>query len=144
VQALLATDGVTDLGVSFGAGEGRTPSFARKAMGRVGVVHVKSPEDTSSPDSVRVAQRLAKLTGSLVVDDMVSDTAIVMTGGDTARSVLDRLGVQVLGVRRSLAPGVVLSKADLGGRSVCMVTKAGGFGETDLFARIVRQLLEKH
>ena len=66
------------------------------------------------------------------------------TGGDTARSMLDRLGIDVLQVCGSFAPGVVLSSAHLRGRPITLVTKAGGFGEADLFVRIVRELLEEH
>ncbi len=144
LQALLGMDGVTDLSSSFDDNAGQPPSCGGGHMSRVGVIHAASLEDASVPDSVRVAQRLAEVVGSVLSDDLVDDTAIVMTGGDTARSVLDHLGIQGLEVSRSLAPGVVLSKADLGGRRLCLVTKAGGFGETDLFVRLAGELLAEH
>ena len=49
------------------------------------------------------------------------------TGGDTARAVLDRLGVTGLDLLRELAPGVALSIAR-GPRPLGVVTKAGAFG----------------
>lgn len=144
LQALLDMEEVVDLGGSFGDRPGRPPSSGSGYTRRVGVIHAPGLDDGSSPESVRVAQRLAEMARSVLSDELVNDTAIVMTGGDTARSLLDRLGIQVLEVGRSLAPGVVLSKADLGGRAVSLVTKAGGFGETDLFVRLVRELLGEH
>ena len=49
------------------------------------------------------------------------------TGGDTARAVLDGLGVTGLDLLRELAPGVALSVAR-GPRPFGVVTKAGAFG----------------
>ena len=148
LRALLGMDGVTDLGGLLDDKAGQALARGRERMTRVAVIHARGLEDAASPDSVRVAQRLAELAQSVLSDNLadgsLDDTAIVMTGGDTARSMLDRLGIQVLEVCRSLAPGVVLSRADLRGRPITLVTKAGGFGEADLFVQIVRELLEEH
>lgn len=61
---------------------------------------------------------------------------LVLTGGDTARAVLDRLGVDRLEVLGELEPGICLSRA--GDRF--FVTKAGGFGDSHSLVRVLRHL----
>jgi uncharacterized protein YgbK (DUF1537 family) len=63
-------------------------------------------------------------------------STLVLTGGDTARSVLDLLGVQQLQVLGELEPGICLSRD--GARFV--VTKAGGFGDSQSLVRVLRHL----
>ncbi|MEJ8836396.1 four-carbon acid sugar kinase family protein [Ramlibacter sp. AN1133] len=63
-------------------------------------------------------------------------STLVLTGGDTARSVLDRLGVERLQVLGELEPGICLSRD--GARFV--VTKAGGFGDSQSLVRVLRHL----
>jgi len=63
-------------------------------------------------------------------------STLVLTGGDTARSVLDRLGVGRLEVLGELEPGICLSRD--GQRFV--VTKAGGFGDSQSLVRVLRHL----
>ena len=65
-----------------------------------------------------------------------SASTLVLTGGDTARSVLDRLGVTQLQVLGELEPGICLSRD--GARFV--VTKAGGFGDSQSLVRVLRHL----
>jgi len=63
-------------------------------------------------------------------------STLVLTGGDTARAVLDRLGVERLQVLGELEPGICLSRD--GARFV--VTKAGGFGDSQSLVRVLRHL----
>ncbi|HET8746831.1 MAG TPA: four-carbon acid sugar kinase family protein, partial [Ramlibacter sp.] len=63
-------------------------------------------------------------------------STLVLTGGDTARAVLDRLGVERLQVLGELEPGICLSRD--GTRFV--VTKAGGFGDSQSLVRVLRHL----
>ena len=63
-------------------------------------------------------------------------STLVLTGGDTARSVLDLLGVAQLQVLGELEPGICLSRD--GARFV--VTKAGGFGDSQSLVRVLRHL----
>ncbi|GAA4265929.1 four-carbon acid sugar kinase family protein [Frondihabitans peucedani] len=64
--------------------------------------------------------------------------ALVLTGGETARAVLDTLQIDRLRVHGALEPGVVLSShPDVG---PLLVTKAGAFGDTHTLARIARSL----
>jgi uncharacterized protein YgbK (DUF1537 family) len=54
---------------------------------------------------------------------------VVLTGGQTARLVCERLGVQAVRVTGELAPGVPHSVLTGGvWDGVAVVTKAGGFG----------------
>jgi 4-hydroxythreonine-4-phosphate dehydrogenase len=53
--------------------------------------------------------------------------ALFATGGETARCLLDALGVRALRLIDEVEPGVALSVA-VGGRELAMITKAGAFG----------------
>jgi uncharacterized protein YgbK (DUF1537 family) len=61
---------------------------------------------------------------------------LVLSGGDTAHAVLDHMGCGLLRIVGEVEPGVPVAEADLGGGTMRIVTKAGGFGGADLFARI--------
>ncbi len=64
---------------------------------------------------------------------------IVVTGGYTARRLLDRLGVASLLVGGEVEPGIPWSTTLDGGRA--FVTKAGGFGDRGTLGRAVDRLL---
>jgi uncharacterized protein YgbK (DUF1537 family) len=72
---------------------------------------------------------------------VVPPSALVLTGGDTARGVCGALGTFALDVRREVAPGVPLNQLQ-GGRwdGLPVVTKAGGFGDLETLARVVYEL----
>jgi 4-hydroxythreonine-4-phosphate dehydrogenase len=76
----------------------------------------------------RVARAVALLKGR---------TDLVLTGGETARRVLDVLGIRRMFAEELLDDGVVLSTTD-GGRAV--VTKPGSFGGEDILARVFHHL----
>ncbi len=58
---------------------------------------------------------------------------LVLTGGETARAVCDRVGVTAIELIREVEPGVPLGRAgDLG-----IVTKAGAFGDPGTLSRAV-------
>lgn len=61
---------------------------------------------------------------------------LVLTGGDTARTVLDRLGIDRLQVLGELEPGICLSHD--GADAPAVVTKAGGFGDSQALLRVLR------
>jgi uncharacterized protein YgbK (DUF1537 family) len=61
---------------------------------------------------------------------------LVLAGGHAGRAVLDRLGIDRLEVLGELEPGICLSRH--GTRSI--VTKAGGFGDAQSLARVLRHL----
>lgn len=63
-------------------------------------------------------------------------STLVLTGGDTARTVLERLGIERLQVLGELEPGICLSRA--GAEAPTIVTKAGGFGDSQSLVRVLR------
>jgi 4-hydroxythreonine-4-phosphate dehydrogenase len=76
--------------------------------------------------------------GALVreVLSLVQLSTLVIFGGDTAMGVVDALGIRSFFPVRELSQGVVVSRAELDGRDLRLVTKAGGFGAPDVLARI--------
>jgi 4-hydroxythreonine-4-phosphate dehydrogenase len=60
--------------------------------------------------------------------------ALVLTGGDTARAVLQTIGVTGLRVWGEVEPGVAFSTA-MGAWEGTVITKAGGFGDPSTLAR---------
>jgi uncharacterized protein YgbK (DUF1537 family) len=53
---------------------------------------------------------------------------VLLTGGETAQSVLGELGVTCLEVLGEVLPGIPVTRAALGDRSLTILTKSGGFG----------------
>jgi 4-hydroxythreonine-4-phosphate dehydrogenase len=88
----------------------------------------------SAPDasSRTLVRRMAEAAEPL----LQRASTLVLTGGDTARSVLDSLGVERLQVLGELEPGICLSRD--GARFI--VTKAGGFGDSQSLVRVLRHL----
>jgi 4-hydroxythreonine-4-phosphate dehydrogenase len=79
-------------------------------------------------DAAQVAAAVEALRG---VD------ALVLTGGHTARAVLAGLGLEQLTVQGEVETGIPWSTASLHGRTLTVVTKAGGFGDEHSLARAV-------
>jgi uncharacterized protein YgbK (DUF1537 family) len=69
----------------------------------------------------------------------LGDATLVLTGGATAVAACRALGIERLRPRGELLPGVVWSLAEQPARTV-VVTKAGGFGDRRLLARVVSAL----
>jgi uncharacterized protein YgbK (DUF1537 family) len=65
--------------------------------------------------------------------------AIVITGGETARAVLSRLGLDGMRLIDEVEPGVPLG-VSLGARAIPVVTKAGAFGDAATLARCLTRL----
>ncbi|MGH8018415.1 MAG: four-carbon acid sugar kinase family protein [Opitutaceae bacterium] len=63
-------------------------------------------------------------------------STLVATGGETAFAICRHLGVRALEVIAEMEPGVVATRADFDGRSLILVTKPGGFGDEETFARV--------
>lgn len=69
-------------------------------------------------------------------DPIEAAAAMIVFGGDTAREILGRLGDPLLFPAAEVLSGVVASWFESGGRKRLLVTKAGGFGQPDLLARL--------
>jgi uncharacterized protein YgbK (DUF1537 family) len=90
------------------------------------------------PDFARGAVLVAKLA------DLVSDVApkvgaLIATGGETARTLLTRLGIYGIRLIDEVEPGVALGVSK-GARSIPVVTKAGAFGGANTLRRCLARL----
>jgi uncharacterized protein YgbK (DUF1537 family) len=65
---------------------------------------------------------------------------LVLTGGHTARAILDLLGVDRFQLGGEVETGVAWGVADVAGHAVTLVTKSGGFGDTETLRRAVHFL----
>ncbi len=65
--------------------------------------------------------------------------ALVLTGGETARSVLEAMGVTGLRLIKEIEPGVPLS-ISIGAVEMPVITKAGAFGDRETLLRCRRAL----
>jgi uncharacterized protein YgbK (DUF1537 family) len=80
---------------------------------------------------------LAEAFADLVTPAAAQAEALFLTGGETARAVLGRLGVTGLRRLGEVEPGVIVSRADGGALAVrIIVTKAGAFGTEEALARV--------
>jgi len=109
----------------------------------VGLVHVEGLGQPPALEAGHVAARLAQLTEDLLAEAPQEEIGLFMTGGDTARAILERFGAAAIDVYGSRYPGVVHGRAVVRGRAIGLMTKAGGFGTPDLFARAAADLLAK-
>lgn len=84
--------------------------------------------ESSSPEDVTLGPAL----GALVSPYAIRCSGLVLTGGETARSVLHGLGVATLRLVGEVEPGIPLSVATVvtsaGSPCLPVVTKAGAFG----------------
>lgn len=89
-------------------------------------------------DAARVAAALAEAAARAI--DTLSPSAVVMTGGDTALAVLRRLAVRSIEVSGEILPGIAVGTIAAGSRRLTIVTKAGGFGDADVFVSLRERL----
>lgn len=106
------------------------------AVGKPGKDVVVVAIDPAAPVQPGVGPALAAGLGALVGRQLGRFGALAATGGETARSILGRAGVQALDVCAEIEPGVVLSMAG----ALPVVTKAGAFGDPTSLARAVQTL----
>jgi 4-hydroxythreonine-4-phosphate dehydrogenase len=103
------------------------------------LLHLPAP-DTSTlmdgPAARQLAEQLA--AAALPLIDGMRPGLLVLSGGDTAISVLARMGVTQLVVQRELLPGVPLTHGvDAAGRSYTIVLKAGNHGDEAALAAVL-------
>ena len=126
----------------------RVGSVAHGANGEFGALHldsenvfvlVASENSTEVVPSSVVASRLASTAADVVRSRNFE--AVVVTGGDTALALLREMKVSVVEVLRNFVPGIPISRISFAGKQIFLLTKAGGFGDPDLFVRIATELL---
>jgi uncharacterized protein YgbK (DUF1537 family) len=141
VQALVATGDVPAHVLSPSAGDA-LPAASANAQGGV-LVHVEGLGTPLRLDPAWIARRLGDAAEVLLRAAGDEPVALFLTGGATARSILERLGVDRIEIVGSLFPGVVHGRVTVGARAVDVITKSGGFGERDLLVRLARECVSR-
>jgi uncharacterized protein YgbK (DUF1537 family) len=85
------------------------------------------------------AQQLAARLARRVIPFAAQASALVATGGETAATLFERLGITGIQLVDEIEHGIALGLT-LGSLSVPVVTKAGGFGDAGCLRRIVERL----
>jgi 4-hydroxythreonine-4-phosphate dehydrogenase len=93
----------------------------------------------SQNSDLAVGAELAARLADVVEQVSASIGAIVVTGGETARAVLSRLGLDGMRLIDEVEPGVPLG-VSIGARAIPLVTKAGAFGDAATLRRCVARL----
>jgi len=107
------------------------PGAARATLATRGVALVHLPFEASAQAS---REKIAALAGS-VRDAAAACATLVMTGGDTARAMLDALEVEELFIEGELEAGIAVS-APVEPHAFRAVMKAGAFGDDDTLLRV--------
>ncbi|GAB3872051.1 four-carbon acid sugar kinase family protein [Terrabacter terrigena] len=115
------------------------PEHVRRHLGAAlpGGVVVVTLDPTAPADPSR-ARRLAEALADAVAPAADAYDALFLSGGETARAVLDRLGVHALEVVTQIETGTVVSTRP-GGRTV--VTRPGSFGRPQSLVAVATHLL---
>jgi 4-hydroxythreonine-4-phosphate dehydrogenase len=100
---------------------------AALAAGQDTVLFLGDPPDAEAELPLKDGHHLCGLLAELVAPHVDNLGALVLTGGETARAVLERLRVQGLWMIGELEPGVPVSLTQDSG--IPVVTKAGAFGD---------------
>lgn len=88
-------------------------------------------------DSQRIAESFGKIADKLAAQRLLR--GLVLTGGDTALHVVDRLGAVGMILEDEVLPGIPCGSL-IGGKcpGLKIITKAGGFGNQDSFVDIYK------
>lgn len=97
-------------------------------------------DETASMARAEAAAALARLTASVL--ERCAPTALLVTGGETARALMRAVGAGRLDLLGSPGSGLALAQLPFGSgggsvRALRLVTKAGGFGPPDLFLQVL-------
>ena len=98
-------------------------------------------------DRSQVARRISCALAAVVRKylDLQPQTALVVTGGDVARSVMDALQCTQLELLWEAAPGIpALRLANGPRRGVLLLTKAGGFGGPTTLLEVAKMVVAEH
>ncbi len=114
---------------------------ARRAL--AGGIGILAAPTTAGLSAAEVAERLAIAAAALCSEH--PPDGVILTGGDTARAVLDRLGARAIDLERELDPGVPRGRVIGGGLDgMAIVTKAGGFGTPPTLLHALHSLRRRH
>ena len=88
-----------------------------------------------------ISEGLADVTKAVL--DYNLSPVLFCTGGDTFFSVIQKLHVEKITPTREVFPGVVLMTAKYRGNTLQIISKAGGFGSSNLLLELLDMLQEK-
>lgn len=97
------------------------------------VLLVTTDADFAEPIDI-VAQRFGAGVASYLKAH--PPAALVISGGETAASVLAALQIDLLEVVGEALPGIPYCRAEIAGRKALILTKSGGFGDPGTLARL--------
>jgi len=107
---------------------------------------ILSQKPKESSINIGITETLANITLSALGKSKMNihDFALVLTGGDTALSLINAIGAEAIEIEGELLEGIVIGYLR-GGRwdGLTVVTKAGAFGGDDSLLRIFK-LLERY
>jgi uncharacterized protein YgbK (DUF1537 family) len=103
-----------------------------------GVVAIVTTSDWVDP--LLINESLGKLAAKLISEGLFD--GIVATGGETVKSILENAGVKSIECLGEIEPGIPLCIARSDVNAFSVVTKAGGFGSSDVFTNAIRLLHE--
>ncbi len=107
----------------------------KPAAARLAIAVPESPTGDATTVATDLARNVAALLARSAADG-VRPAVVVVTGGDIAVALLDALGHASLDLIDELRPGIPLSRLDLDGAPLWLVSKAGGFGTERLFVEL--------
>lgn len=120
------------------AGSRHPVTRAQVAAARAAGVWVLSAPEAEAPDRAGVAAGLAAEAVRLLEREPFD--ALAVTGGDTAVALYRALGAERIDLLGAPGPGLALGHLLVPRRPALVVlTKAGGFGDADLFAALTRE-----
>ncbi|CAN5596910.1 four-carbon acid sugar kinase family protein [soil metagenome] len=108
----------------------------RLRQGRDSIVMLEPDAQLERSDGPAIAKAL----GAMLAPHAGTVGALVASGGETARSVLDLWGVTQLRIIGELEPGLPVSVTEGSLRPLLVVTKAGAFGTPQTFVRCIEFL----
>ncbi len=116
-------------------------SLARLDLNAPAYVLTMRQRDKVVPDAPLVASALATLAHQLINE--VDIGAIVVTGGDTAQALMAEMAIGSVDLAGELMPGIAVGLVPHRKRNFKLVTKAGGFGDPELFVTLMKELKAK-
>jgi uncharacterized protein YgbK (DUF1537 family) len=140
---------LTKEGQDFEAAKGELIPSVSDALAKGHVILRTCSERLISgdPETPLIHLKIVKVIGEVALSVLkesrvgIRDTALVLTGGDTAFSVLSLLRIEGIEIDDEILEGIVIGQL-IGGKwdGLTVVTKAGAFGKEDALERIVEML----
>ncbi|MBM4323440.1 MAG: hypothetical protein FJ115_07780 [Deltaproteobacteria bacterium] len=104
---------------------------------------LQSEDSKDLPIHLKITTTLAEITISALIQSKVDvhDLALILTGGDTAQSIINTFDIDGIKIEGELLEGIIRGHL-IGGKwdGLTVVTKAGAFGKEDALERIVEML----